>query len=204
MTGSNNALETAMRYLANPTIAQCANAVASGGVIAYPTEAVWGLGCDPFNRSAVNTILQLKNRSESKGVILIAGDITQLHFLLHDLSSEHKKTLNDTWPGPNTWLVPHNHRVPKYIHGAFDTVAVRVTTHPVVKALCHRLGHPIVSTSANPQGMAPATNQLRARTYFYHNRFGHSLHYCPGNVADAKGKPSQIRHLITGETIRAQ
>ncbi|HEY7774251.1 MAG TPA: Sua5/YciO/YrdC/YwlC family protein [Marinagarivorans sp.] len=203
MTRTTPAAQITLNYLANPKVTQCAYAVAAGEVIAYPTEAVWGLGCDPFDAHAVNRILQLKNRAASKGVILIAGDMAQLHFLLHDLSAQHKQTLNESWPGANTWLIPHHNRVPSYIHGAFDTVAVRVTAHPAVKALCHRLGHPIVSTSANPQGLKPASNQLKARTYFKHNRFGHSVYYCPGNVSDAQGQPSQIRHLITGDIVRA-
>ena len=189
-------------YLANPNITQCANALAAGEVIAYPTEAVWGLGCDPFNRSAVEKILQLKNRAQAKGVILIAGHTKQLDFLLHDLSDTHKAQLQKSWPGPQTWLIPHHNRVPAFIHGDFDTVAVRVTTHPVVKALCYRLGSPIVSTSANPQGLQPATTNLKARCYFANNRFGHQLHYCPGMVGNAN-KPSQIQHLITGKIIRA-
>lgn len=202
MTTSTTNTRTERFYLANPNITQCAYALAAGEVIAYPTEAVWGLGCDPFNRDAVEKILQLKSRAQSKGVILIAGDISQLDFLLHDLSGKHKKQLQQSWPGPHTWLVPHHNRVPDFIHGDFDTVAVRVTTHPVVKALCHHLGDPIVSTSANPQGLPPANTNLKARCYFSNNRFGHSLHYCPGVVGNGS-KPSQIKHLMTGEMIRA-
>ena len=189
-------------YIANPKVTQCADALAAGEVVAYPTEAVWGLGCDPFNRHAVEKVLQLKNRAQAKGVILIAGDIQQLDFLLFDLAPEYSKQLQSSWPGPHTWLVPHHNRVPAFIHGDFDTVAVRVTTHPVVKALCHHLGGPIVSTSANPQGLPPATTSLKARCYFSNNRLGHKVHYCPGSVGKAN-KPSRIQHLITGDVIRA-
>lgn len=189
-------------HLANPYINQHAYALAEGSVLAYPTEAVWGLGCDPFNEQAVNTILQLKNRSVSKGVILIASHINQVSFLLHDLSAGHIKQLQSTWPGPHTWLVPHNNRVPSFIHGDFDTVAVRVSAHPVVQALCSRFGGPIVSTSCNPQGLPEAKTQLKARCYFANNRFGHTLQYCSGSVGKA-AKPSTIQHLMTGDIIRA-
>lgn len=189
-------------HSANPYLHQHAYALAAGAVLAYPTEAVWGLGCDPFDEQAVNTILQLKSRAVSKGVILIAGDMSQVNFLLHDLSPEHKQQLKDTWPGPHTWLVPHNNRVPHFVHGDFDTVAVRVSAHPTVQALCQRFGGPIVSTSANPQGLPEARTQLKARSYFAHNRFGHTLHYCSGSVGKAV-KPSKIQHLLTGEIIRA-
>ena len=181
---------------ANPYITQTAYAAAAGEVIAYPTEAVWGLGCDPFCEPAVQKILRLKRRPQAKGVILIAGSMAQVEFLLHDLDLKYRERLMQTWPGPNTWLVPHHCRVPESIHGRFDTVAVRVTEHPVVKSLCETIGGPLVSTSANPQGLPPAQTQLRARSYF-----GQAIHYCPGVVGNAVN-PSQIRHLLTGDVIR--
>ena len=180
----------------NPKIKLAANVIHAGGVIAYPTEAVWGLGCDPFNAHAVSQILQLKKRSPTKGVILIASDMAQLEFLLHDLPTIQRQTLMQSWPGPFTWLVPHHHRVPPFIHGLFDTVAVRVSAHPTVKALCHAVGGPIVSTSANPQGLPPATTQLKARAYF-----GQRISYCPGMVGK-NAKPSKIQDLTTGAVVR--
>ncbi|MDZ7923672.1 MAG: Sua5/YciO/YrdC/YwlC family protein [Marinagarivorans sp.] len=177
-------------------IHQLAINMACGDVIAYPTEAVWGLGCDPFNGDAVAKILRLKKRAVKKGVILIAGNIQQLAFLLHDLPAEQLATLRVSWPGPYTWLVPHNDRVPFFVRGNFDTVAVRVTNHPTVQALCNAFGGPIVSTSANPQGLPPATTALKARSYF-----GTKIGYCPGVVGKNK-TPSQIKHLLTGDIIR--
>lgn len=197
----SNTATRANRFLANPKIQQHAYALAAGGVLAYPTEAVWGLGCDPFNEQAVNTILQLKNRAVGKGVILIAGSLDQVAFLLQDLQPEHITQLRHTWPGAHTWLVPHKNRVPSFIHGDFDTVAVRVSAHPVVQALCSRFGGPIVSTSANPQGLPEARTQLKARSYFSHNRFGHRLNFCSGSVGKA-AKPSKIQHLLTGDILR--
>jgi L-threonylcarbamoyladenylate synthase len=181
----------------NPKINQAALIVASGGVLAYPTEAVWGLGCDPFNQDAVERLLSLKNRSPSKGLILLAGTVQQLEFLIKDLTVSQRETLLNSWPGPNTWLIPHCNRVPDFIHGDFATVAVRVSPHPVVQALCLAVGGPIVSTSANPQGLAPALTQLRARCYF-----GNGVHYCPG-VVGKSAKPSKIQDLLTGQIIRA-
>lgn len=181
---------------AQTRIHQLAINMACGDVIAYPTEAVWGLGCDPFNGAAVAKILALKKRSVKKGVILIAGDIQQIDFLIRDLPPEQHQKLIASWPGPYTWLIPHHHRVPYFIHGNFDTVAVRVSNHPTVRALCKAFGGPIVSTSANPQGLAPATTALRARSYF-----GTRIRYCPGVVGKNK-TPSQIQNLLTGEIIR--
>jgi len=104
----------------------CANVVARGGVIACPTEAVWGLSCDPFSDSAVQRLLDLKERPAHKGLILVAADESQLAFLLGDLPGSLQRKVSVSWPGPNTWLVPHQGRVPPLVHGRFESVAVRV------------------------------------------------------------------------------
>ena len=181
----------------NPAIAQAAACLAAGEVVAYPTEAVWGLGCDPFNRHALERILTLKKRPVEKGVILIAASWQQVEFLVGDLPADKQAAIKASWPGPNTWLIPHQNRIPDFIHGRFDTVAVRVSAHPVVKALCNAFGGPIVSTSANPATLPPATNNLKARCYF-----GQQVFYCPGTIGKS-AKPSTITDLMSGEIIRA-
>lgn len=184
-------------WKANPKLQQCVQALYAGEVVAYPTEAVWGLGCDPYNWNAVEQILRLKGRSWKKGLILIAGDVSQLEFLLADLNEAQRNTLLSSWPGPNTWLVPHRDRVPKVITGEHDTVALRVTEHPLVRALCKAFDGPIVSTSANPQGMLSATSSMAARRYFGST----GIHFSPGTVG-ASAKPSTIRDLATGRILR--
>ncbi len=164
--------------------------------MAYPTEAVWGLGCDPFNGDAVARVLALKQRPLAKGLILVAATFEQLDFLLCDLSEAQSRTLKDSWPGPNTWLVPHHGRIPVWVCGQHATVAVRVSAHPLVRALCTAYGGPLVSTSANPQGLPPARWGFQARRYF-----GATIGYLPGAV-DHNAKPSVIRDLITGATLR--
>lgn len=121
--------------------AQCAaRVVREGGVIAYPTEAVWGLGCDPWNEDAVYRLLALKARPVEKGLIVVAAHIQLLDFLLEDLPDVWLERLAGTWPGPNTWLVPHQDRLPEWVTGVHDSVAVRVTDHPLVQepVLPHR------------------------------------------------------------------
>ena len=146
---------------------QAAEVVKNGGVIGYPTEAVWGLGCDPWNRDAVYQILQLKKRPVEKGVILIGSSTRQFAPLLDHLSSEEKSRLNETWPGPYTWLIPDPEGwVPEWVRGQFDTVAVRVSAHPIVKALCDAAGMPIVSTSANIAGNEPLLSQTDVENEF--------------------------------------
>lgn len=183
-------------YCAHPRLHIAARHLTRGGVVAYPTEAVWGLGADPFNRHAVASILDLKKRPSSKGVILVAASAAQFDFILQHLSSAQRRTLAASWPGPRTWLVPHNGKVPEWICGRFDTVAIRVSAHPVVRALCQTVGCPIVSTSANPQGLAPARYGYRARQYF-----AGRVEYAPGQV-DLNAKPSEIRDLVSGQAIR--
>ncbi len=120
----------------NWQIQQTARVVREGGVIAYPTEAVWGLGCDPWNGEAVDRLLALKERPMHKGLILVADDIEQFDFLLADLPEIWLQRLAGSWPGPNTWLVPHQNRLPEWVTGEHDTVALRVSDHPLVRALC--------------------------------------------------------------------
>jgi len=172
-------------------------ALLEGEVVACPTEAVWGLSCDPDNERAVEYLLALKSRPESKGLILVAHDMEQLDFLLTGFSAELLDTLTASWPGPATWLVPHRGRVPGWICGAHDTVAVRVSDHPVVSALCAAWGGPLVSTSANPAGALPAREAWQVRRYF-----GDNLGYIvPGSTGSA-GRPTTIRDLLSGQIIR--
>lgn len=111
-------------------------ALQDGGVIACPTEAVWGLSCDPENEFSVARVLAMKRRPVAKGLILVAGAIDQFAQLLAGLPQPQLDKLVASWPGPVTWLVPHRGRVPPWIHGDHDTVAVRVSAHPAVRALC--------------------------------------------------------------------
>jgi len=170
-----------------------------GGVVAYPTEAVWGLGCDPFDHAAVARLLALKQRPEDKGLILAAADVAQLDDLLDwgALAPERRDAVRASWPGPHTWIVPARPRVPRWITGNHDGVAVRVSAHPVVAALCTAFGGPLVSTSANPAG-APPPRRL--------DEFDPTLRAAvDGVLAGETGslaKPTQIRDARTGTVLR--
>ena len=178
-------------------IQQIAQKVRGGAVIAYPTEAVWGLGCDPFNGTAVARLLALKERPVHKGLILVAADIAQFAELLEGLSACELAQLQKSWPGPNTWLVPHHNRVPEWITGAHDSVAIRVSAHPLVAELC-RLTGPLVSTSANPSGLLPAKSRLRIEQYFH----GQLDAVLSGELGRSSN-PSTIRDLRTGQVLRS-
>lgn len=173
-------------------------ALATGGVIACPTEAVWGLSCDPFDRSAVQRLLELKQRPVRKGLIMVAASEEQLDFLLADLAVSQRQQLTASWPGPNTWLVPHRDRIPAWIHGEHDTVAVRVSLHPVVRDLCRLWGGPLVSSSANRAGATPPREAYQVRRYFKEQ-----LDYILPGAVDHSARPSVIRDLASGQTLRA-
>lgn len=179
--------------------AQAARVLKSGGVIAYPTEAVWGLGCDPYNIDAVKKLLLLKRRPMAKGVILVAADMEQVAPLLAGLTDEQLAQLKASWPGPSTWLIPDpDNLIPSWIKGEHSRVAIRVSNHLQVRLLCSAFGGMLVSTSANVGGAAPARSLLRVNTYF-----GSSLDYrLPGKLGGA-ASPTAIRDLCTGDTVRA-
>lgn len=186
-----------MNWSLSPRIAHAARLIRAGGVVAYPTEAVWGLGCDPDNPEAVGRLLALKRRPWHKGLILLGADQRQFAPLVARLDTGLQQRLTDSWPGPVTWLVPAADLVPNWITGHFSSVALRVTDHPVAAALSHAFGGPIVSTSANPAGMSPARDRLRLRRYF-----GRGLDdITPGQLGGGR-QPSQIRDLLSGGIVR--
>lgn len=180
---------------------QAARIIRQGGIIAYPTEAVYGLGCDPFNAGAVYRLLELKQRPVEKGLILIASNISQLVPFMAPISTEQQQQLEASWPGPVTWLVPARPETPIWLRGKHDTIAVRVTAHPVAAALCQTIGHALVSTSANPSGRYPATSPLQVRRYFCHGK--NQIDYIIPGPLGGQARPTAIRDLKTGKTIRS-
>jgi L-threonylcarbamoyladenylate synthase len=177
-------------------VQQVARVIRAGGVVAYPTEAVWGLGCDPWNAAAVERLLALKQRQQAKGLILVAADMSQFDFLLADFSQSWLARLASSWPGPNTWLVPHGNRLPGWITGQHASVALRVSDHPAVRELCLQVG-PLVSTSANPAGRPAARTRLRVEQYF-----GDQLDGVLGGALGGRKNPSLIRDLPSGNIVR--
>jgi L-threonylcarbamoyladenylate synthase len=169
----------------------------AGGVIAYPTETVYGLGCDPFNAMAVLRLLALKQRNIEQGLILIASDFAQLEPLLLPLSATVRKRILKTWPGPVTWTLPCLPEIPAWLRGSHRTLAVRLTSHPLAHTLCEYWNGPLVSTSANRHGNSPARSALGVRLAF-DAELDYILH---GKVAGS-GKPSEIRDGITGGVLR--
>lgn len=181
------------------TVADTARALREGGVVAYPTEAVWGLGCDPFNEAAVLSVLAIKQRDVAKGMILIAAERAQFDGLLDwdALPVERRAAVEATWPGPNTWIVPATTRVPRWITGTHAGVAVRVSAHPIVAALCKAFGGPLVSTSANRAGEPPALDCGQLDPALLALLDG----VCEGETGGLAA-PTPIRDALTGAVLR--
>ena len=179
-------------------IREAVRILSSGGVIAYPTETVYGLGCDPFNAAAVLHLLALKQRSLEHGVILIASDFTQLEPLLLPLDATVRRRVSNPGTPPVPWLFPCLPDTPAWLTGNHDKLAVRVTSNPVAIALCTHWGGPLVSTSANLHGRPPATSALAVRKAF-DNKLDYILHGATG----ATNKPSSLRDGISGAILRA-
>lgn len=169
-----------------------------GCVFAYPTEAVYGLGCDPLNQAAMNKILTLKQRPIEKGVILIAGKMEELTGFVDfsTLNNDVIERIQETWPGPFTWLVPKGPKTKDWVSGGSDLVAVRVTTHKLVQEMCSIIERPIVSTSANIGGMPPAKSANEVIGYF-----GSQVELIDGELG-TQDRPSTIINAITMEKLR--
>jgi L-threonylcarbamoyladenylate synthase len=182
-------------------IKQAALAVDSGGIIAYPTEAVYGLGCNPDNSEAVLRLLTLKQRPWEKGVILIASCIEQLEPYAQ-LNAALLKRITPTWPGPVTWILPAREDIPPLLHkesqGEANTIAVRVTAHPIAAAICDEVGHALVSTSTHVSNHLPARTPFQVRNIF-HNEIDYIVHGATGNIK----KPTEIRDAKTNRIIRS-
>jgi len=179
-------------------IKQAANVILSGGIIAYPTEAVYGLGCNPVDTSAVIRLLHLKHRPMEKGLILVAADINQLEPFIAIPSEAIRKKICATWPGPVTWILPAKPGVPVTLTGAHRSLAVRVSAHPLVQALCWEIDQPLVSTSANLESMPPARSALAVQRVF-----GQEVDYILHGSVDISAKPSEIRDALTDQILRS-
>jgi L-threonylcarbamoyladenylate synthase len=169
-----------------------------GGVLAYPTEGVYGLGCDPDNRAAFEKIFAMKHRPPGQGVLLIAADPEQVEPWIGDAPVAALERARAAWPGPHTFIFPRSARVPEWVAGGHPGIALRVTAHAPSAALCRAFGGPIVSTSANRHGEPPARSAADIRAIFGDE---------PDGVLDAPlgglDRPTPITDAVSGAIIRA-
>jgi len=178
-------------------ISKAASIVSQGGVIAYPTEAVYGLGCSAYCQDAVEKILRLKFRKPHKGLILVGYDIGQFNNWIDIKRVQNSTEIMNSWPGPVTWIIPVSRKAPTWITGNHPGIAIRISAHPVVRSLTKHAGI-LVSTSANPSMRKPARTSLQVRNYF-----GKSIEYIIPGTTDKNNNPTEIRDAITGQIIRS-
>lgn len=182
----------------NINLHQAVQEIQAGKIISYPTEAVYGLGCDPFNPQAFEKLLNLKQRCISKGVILIAANVEQLLPYVDLAEKPWEKEVLKSWQQKNkaiTWVLPATENVPNWLTGGRNTLAVRVTHHPEVAELCILLNSPIVSTSANLSQKAPAKTQPESLNMFP------DISILEGEVL-GNAQPSQIWDAQTMQQLR--
>jgi L-threonylcarbamoyladenylate synthase len=177
-------------------IRHAAHILEQGGVIAYPTEGVYGLGCLADDVDAVVRILTIKQRDPDMGLVVVASGLEQLGDWIR-LPDGHAD-LGSSDERPVTWIVPATEQAPALVRGKHESVAVRLTTHPVARALCEATDSALVSTSANISGHPPARNR-----YILRREFGHLVDYIvPGDLGPA-GAASEIRDLSSGKILRS-
>ena len=189
-----------MDWMRHPEVIRAARVLQEGGVIAVPTESVWGLSCDANNEISVRRLLSIKRRSESKGLILITDRVERLEPFLESVPQNARLLMeSSTVERPVTCLLSHNGKVPKVIIGDNEKVAVRLIKHPPARALCEHFGGLLVSTSANPNGQPPAKSQSKVLDYF-----SDAIDFLsPGSVGGADNV-SEIVDATSGEVLRAQ
>jgi L-threonylcarbamoyladenylate synthase len=176
---------------------RAARVILAGGVVAYPTEGVYGLGCLPESRRAVEHLLAIKERSWRKGLLLVAAGLYDLEPWVVLPGGARREQILATWPGGVTWVLQARRSVPSWISGGRPTVAVRVTAHPLVRALCERCKGALVSTSANVSGHPAPRRALTVR-----RTLGPWLDdLLTGELGGATG-PTPIRDGASGKILR--
>lgn len=178
---------------------EAAKAAVKTGVIAYPTEAVFGLGCDPSNEVAIQRLLSLKQRSAEKGVILIAADYSQLLPYVDDseIPQDKRFSVLSHWPGAVTLILPARKTTSTLLTGGRDTIAVRVSAHEPVRELCRELGHALVSTSANVTGEAPARTTAAVA-----QQFGNKVSWVMDAATGGAKSPTRIIDPFSNKVLR--
>lgn len=178
------------------------NTLRLGGVIAYPTEGVYGLGCIPAFEDSVQRILDLKGRPAWKGLILIGADADQLmpYIAARDGGERARivEALGRRSDRARTWIMPAGEAAPPLVTGGRDTIAVRVTGHPVARALCIAAGSALVSTSANRAGREPIT-----RASLLRREFGADVDAICARPLGGQAGASEIVDFRSGERLRS-
>jgi len=187
----------AAKTVCSDSLDEAADVIQRGGVVAYPTESCFGLGCDPKNTAAVKHILKIKRRQREKGVILIADKFERFNEYIQPIAIETLETIKNSWPGPNTWLCPAKNSCSPWLRGEHANLAIRVTAHRPAAKLAQKSGCALVSTSANVSSKPALT-----RTDSVFKQFDGLVDFVLDLPIGGDSKPSTIRVASTGEVIR--
>lgn len=177
---------------------EAARVVREGGVIAYPTESCYGLGCDPRRHDAIRRLLRIKRRSPDQGLILISAHFSQVEKYIDLKAGDALARARRDWPGPVTWLLPALPGVTSWLRGRHATLAVRVTAHPGAAALCRHARSALVSTSANRHGRPPCRTAAAVR-----RELGDDVDYVLEGRLGGLARATEIRDAQTGAVVRA-
>jgi len=183
-----------MSRLDERQVKRAAEVLGNGGIVVYPTETVYGIGCDPLNREAYSRILRLKGRDESRPMLLLACSVAQVEEFAGGLPDVVSRLADVFWPGPLTMVFRPEKRLPDYLYGPGDGVAFRVSPHPLASLLAFEFGAPVVSTSANRTGEPPLTTYSDAL-----REFGDRVDVVLEGSGEMNGAPSTVVDLTSGE-----
>ena len=180
-------------------IAEAAQTLKEGGVIACPTEGVFGLSARVNDVNAVQRVISIKHRALNKGLIVVASDIAMLEGTVNfaQLSQDSMRLIHEKWPGHATFIVPAHPSLPSVLTGGRNTVAVRVSAFPLLQELCRQTNCPIVSTSANISGNEPVADLDELKRVF-----GYVVDYILDEPCQGLSKPSTIYDAMTGAILR--
>lgn len=177
-------------------IARAVQVLKSGGTVIFPTETVYGIGADPFNEKAVNKVFRMKGRSFHKPLAVIVSNAKEILPLVEHLTPLAKRLIKKYMPGPMTLILKKSAMIPDIVTAGEKTIGIRMPDHKIARMLLKEIGSPIVATSANRSGYAPATTAAEALKQIK----GADLVLCGGKttlgeastVVDLSGKKAKI------------
>ena len=176
-------------------IEEAVNVLKKGGIVVYPTETVYGIGCDPFNRIAYERVQHLKGRTK-KQMLLLACSLSQVEQFTGRLANIPRRLAHEFWPGPLTMVIKPRNEMPEYLYGDSGGVAFRITSHPIAAAISKNFGYPMTSTSANITGKPPVETYEEAL-----NMFGKDVSIVIENNIPLNGTPSTVIDLTSGKPL---
>ncbi len=169
----------------------------SGKTLIHPTESIWGIGCDAFNKDAVEKIFKLKKRHKNKSFILLVDSLEAIEKYLQKINIDDQNYLMKYWPGAYTFLIKYNNKLPIHLHNESGKIAIRVSNHLPIRSLIKAFSGFMVSTSANISGEKNINNPIDIINFFEYEELAYYDEPLGKNTL-----PSKIIDLETKAIIR--